>query len=113
MSTLMLRNKKKEYHVTTCINLFAVYRFMDAASVLTVCPFLNLDLNIRFHYVTFHFPPRLKLLPSRQCCIKYFQQVFQLHITKYILKKRLNYFCQLLWTSGPKYKKQNTFNKIN
>src|SRR6218665_1835362 len=39
-----------------------------------------------------------------QCCIKYFQKVFQLQNTKYIFKKYFNYFCQLLWTNGPKYK---------
>src|SRR6218665_4025637 len=52
-----------------------------------------------------------------QCCIKYFKKVFQLQITKYIFQKYFNYFCQLLWTSGPKYKMlltkvieiQNTF----
>src|SRR6218665_2768071 len=37
-----------------------------------------------------------------QCCIKYFQKVFQLQNT--FLKSTSNYFCQLLWTSGPKYK---------
>jgi len=30
--------------------------------------------------------------------------VFQLQNTKYIFKKYFNYFCQLLWTNGPKYK---------
>src|SRR6218665_4178684 len=38
-----------------------------------------------------------------QCCIKYFQKVFQLQITKHILKMYFNYFCQLLWTRGPKH----------
>src|SRR6218665_3878798 len=33
-----------------------------------------------------------------QSCIKYFQKVFQLQITF------LSIFCQLLWTSSPKYK---------
>ena len=51
---------------------------------------------------------RTKTLSFMNCyhqwCIKYFQKVFQLQITKYILKKYFNYFCQLLWTNGPKYK---------
>src|SRR6218665_3270240 len=49
---------------------------------------------------------------TNQCCIKYFQKVFQLQITKYIFKKYFNCFCQLLWTSGPKYKIQNTLTKV-
>src|SRR6218665_4220159 len=47
-----------------------------------------------------------------QCCIKYFQNVFQLQITKYSLKMYFNYFYRLLWTSGPKYKIQDTFTKV-
>src|SRR6218665_846006 len=38
-----------------------------------------------------------------QCCIKYFQKIFQLQITKHIFKMYFNYFCQLLWTRGLKY----------
>src|SRR6218665_593590 len=49
-------------------------------------------------------PTTLKCVIHYQCCIKYFQKVFQLQITKYIFKMYFNYFCQLLWTSGPKYK---------
>src|SRR6218665_717191 len=44
------------------------------------------------------------VLENKQCCIKYFQKVFQLQITKYTFEKYFNYFCQLLWTSGPKCK---------
>ena len=43
---------------------------------------------------------------------KILSKVFQLQITKYFLKQYFHYFCQLLWTSGPKYKIQNTFNEI-
>src|SRR6218665_1297281 len=43
-------------------------------------------------------------MTNYQCCIKYFQKVFQLQITKLIFKMYFNYFCQLLWTRGPKYK---------
>src|SRR6218665_1530465 len=41
---------------------------------------------------------------------KILSKVFQLQITKYILKMYFNYFCQLLWTRGPKY---YTFNEGN
>ena len=40
----------------------------------------------------------------KQCCLKYFQKVFQLQMTKYVLKMYFNCFCQLLWPSRPKYK---------
>ena len=45
-------------------------------------------------------------MTNYQCCIKYFQKVFQLglQITKYILTMYFNYFCQLLLPSSPKYK---------
>ena len=41
---------------------------------------------------------------NNQCCVKFFQKLFQLQITKYFFFKYFNYFCQLLWTSGTKYK---------
>jgi len=47
-------------------------------------------------------------IPHRdQCCLKYFPKVFQLQITKYILKMYFSYFCQLHWQAA-----QNTTYKI-
>ena len=39
-------------------------------------------------------------MPNYQCCIKYFQKIFQLQIKNYIFKMYFNYLCQLLWTRG-------------
>ena len=41
-------------------------------------------------------------LSDVQCCT--FKKDFNYKFTKYIFQKYFSYFCQLLWTSGPKYK---------
>ena len=46
-----------------------------------------------------------------QCCIKYFQKVFQLQITKYILKKVFQLLLSITLDKWPKI--QNTFIESN
>src|SRR6218665_2274881 len=58
-------------------------------------------LHFKFCLILLYIIEPSKL--EHDCCIKYFQTVFQLQITKHIFKMYFKYFCQLLWTRGPKY----------
>ena len=60
---------------------------------------------IRYNTISrFVHDPTTPLRPPRSVLYKILSKVFLLQITKYIFKKYFNYFCQLLWRSGPKYK---------